>query len=125
MGRSPITILIRRWWRISRISRKPSGGAGRNSASPSMGTATGSARWTAARRLAYVARDGGPASARMKHLPHTAATPEIRIDCPDEKKFAIVEAAAKHFAKTYEVLTLDGARISFAHGWGLIRASNT
>src|SRR6185503_9554686 len=71
------------------------------------------ALFAAARLLAYVAREGGPLSARMRDLPKTFATPEIRVDCPDDRKFGIVEEAARHFAAKYEVLTLDGARISF------------
>jgi phosphomannomutase/phosphoglucomutase len=47
------------------------------------------------------------------------------VPCPDERKFAVVEQAAQHFAGRYDVLTLDGARISFPKGWGLVRASNT
>jgi phosphomannomutase/phosphoglucomutase len=55
----------------------------------------------------------------------TIATPEMRVDCPDERKFEIVERAARHFAAKYPVSTLDGVRITFAEGWGLLRASNT
>ena len=47
------------------------------------------------------------------------------IDCPDERKFEVVAAIAKHFAETHQVITIDGARILFEHGWGLVRASNT
>jgi phosphomannomutase/phosphoglucomutase len=83
------------------------------------------ALFAAARLLAYVAREGGPLSARLADVPKTYSTPEIRIDCPDDRKFAVVDAAAAHFAKSHEVLTLDGARISFPEGWGLLRASNT
>jgi len=83
------------------------------------------ALFAAARLLNYVARKGGPLSRLLADLPRTFATPELRVDCPDERKFAVVESAAEHFAAHYEVLTLDGARISFANGWGLVRASNT
>jgi phosphomannomutase/phosphoglucomutase len=83
------------------------------------------ALFAAARLLNYVARKGGPLSRLLADLPRTFATPELRVDCPDERKFAVVESAAEHFAARYEVLTLDGARISFAKGWGLVRASNT
>src|SRR5438034_4472021 len=83
------------------------------------------ALFAAARLLAYVAREGGPLSRRLADLPRTFATPELRVDCPDERKFAIVEQAAEHFAAGYPVATLDGVRISFAEGWGLLRASNT
>ena len=83
------------------------------------------ALFAAARLLAFVAREGGPLSRHLASLPRTFATPELRVDCPEDRKFAIVEAAARHFAARYEVLTLDGVRVSFAHGWGLVRASNT
>jgi phosphomannomutase/phosphoglucomutase len=83
------------------------------------------ALFAAARLLAYIARHGGPLSALLADLPKTFATPELRIDCADDRKFAIVEDAAHYFARRYEVLTLDGARVSFPSGWGLIRASNT
>jgi phosphomannomutase/phosphoglucomutase len=81
--------------------------------------------FAAARLLRYVARHDGPLSALLADLPQTVATPELRVDCPDERKFEIVAAAAAHFAARYDVLTLDGARVSFPSGWGLMRASNT
>ncbi len=83
------------------------------------------ALFAAARLLAFVAREGGPLSRHFASLPRTYSTPELRVECPEERKFAVVEAAARHFAARYEVLTLDGVRVSFAHGWGLVRASNT
>ncbi len=83
------------------------------------------ALFAAARLLSYVARHGGPLSSLLADLPNTFATPEIRVACPEERKFSIVEEAASHFADRYEVLTIDGVRISFAAGWGLLRASNT
>ncbi len=58
-------------------------------------------------------------------LPETFSTPELRTDCPDDVKFNVVEKIASHFAQTNEVITIDGARILFEHGWGLVRASNT
>jgi phosphomannomutase/phosphoglucomutase len=79
----------------------------------------------AARLLAYVAREGGPLSTLLADLPKPFSTPELRIDCPDELKFKVVERAAEFFAGRYDVLTLDGVRISFSDGWGLLRASNT
>ncbi len=81
--------------------------------------------FAAARLLAYLARREGPLSRLLADLPETIATPEIRVDCAEERKFDIVRDAAKHFGERYDVLTLDGARISFPNGWGLIRASNT
>jgi phosphomannomutase/phosphoglucomutase len=83
------------------------------------------ALFAAARLTAYVARNGGPLSRLMADIPATFTTPELRVDCPDERKFEVVEAAARHFASRYDVVTLDGVRISFPDGWGLLRASNT
>ena len=87
------------------------------------------ALFAAARLLAYVAREGGggedPLSRLLADLPKTYATPELRVDCADAKKFAIVQQAADDFKKKYAVFTLDGVRITFADGWGLLRASNT
>ncbi|HWZ28775.1 MAG TPA: phosphomannomutase/phosphoglucomutase [Gemmatimonadales bacterium] len=79
----------------------------------------------AARLLHYVAREGGPLSRLLADLPRTVNTPELRVDCPDERKFDVVERAAKYFAAKYPVSTLDGVRITFPTGWGLVRASNT
>jgi len=83
------------------------------------------ALFAAARLLAYLARRPGPLSTLLADLPRTYATPEIRVECPEERKFDIVAEAARHFAQHHEVLTLDGARVSFPEGWGLLRASNT
>jgi phosphomannomutase/phosphoglucomutase len=83
------------------------------------------ALFAAARLLHYVAREGGPLSRLLADLPPTVSTPELRVDCADERKFAVVERAAAHFAAKYPVFTLDGVRITFADGWGLLRASNT
>ena len=57
-------------------------------------------------------------------IPKSYSTPEIRVDCPEEIKFKVSEAAKSLFNE-YETLTIDGVRIKFAHGWGLVRASNT
>src|SRR3989440_290987 len=83
------------------------------------------ALFAAARLLRYLAEQGGPLSRHFADLPATVSTPELRVDCPDEHKFAIVERAARHFAAKYPVVTLDGVRITFKDGWGLLRASNT
>jgi phosphomannomutase/phosphoglucomutase len=83
------------------------------------------ALFAAARLLHYVAKEGGPLSKLLADLPKTYATPEMRVDCPDEKKFDVVQQAAKDFAKQYPVSTLDGVRVTFPQGWGLLRASNT
>ena len=58
-------------------------------------------------------------------LPKYVSTPEIRITCPDEDKFQVVEQLTKDFKKDYEVVDVDGARVQFGDGWGLVRVSNT
>ena len=60
----------------------------------------------------------------LSDIPKSVSTPEIRLDCPDDVKFAVVDKAKSAFPE-YEVNTLDGARITFSDGWGLVRASNT
>ena len=80
----------------------------------------------AAARLLEIVSMGPPGVARLlADLPETFATPEIRIECPDEVKFGVVERAAAYFAERYDVNTIDGVRIAFPEGWGLLRASNT
>lgn len=83
------------------------------------------ALFAAARLLRYVAEQGGPLSRLLADLPATVTTPELRVECSDERKFEIVERAAQYFGAKYPVSTLDGVRISFGDGWGLVRASNT
>jgi phosphomannomutase/phosphoglucomutase len=83
------------------------------------------APFAAARLLAYLARKTGPLSRLMADIPRTFTTPEIRVDCPDDRKVDVVERAARHFGKKYDVVTLDGVRMAFKNGWGLLRASNT
>ena len=83
------------------------------------------ALFAAARLLAYVAQEGGPLSRLLADLPKTYSTPELRVDCPDEQKFEIVAQAATDFKQKFPVFTLDGVRITFPEGWGLLRASNT
>ncbi len=61
----------------------------------------------------------------VDELPTFVSTPEIRIDCPDEDKFQVVEALTKEFKEEYDVVDVDGARVLFGDGWGLVRVSNT
>ena len=53
------------------------------------------------------------------------STPEIRVDTPDEIKFEVVRHVADHFRRARQIVDVDGARILFPEGWGLVRASNT
>ncbi len=61
----------------------------------------------------------------LADVPRYYSTPEIRVDYPDEEKFQVVAALVDHFKKEYEVVDVDGARVLFGDGWGLVRASNT
>ncbi len=83
------------------------------------------ALYAACRLLEIVANSTTPLSAELDGLPVTFATPEIRVDCADEKKFAVVAAVREFFQRDHEVITIDGARVQFPKGWGLVRASNT
>lgn len=64
-------------------------------------------------------------SSLLSDLPKTFSTPEIRVDCPDESKFEIVELLKKRLLPQYKINDVDGVRILFNDGWGLVRASNT
>jgi phosphomannomutase/phosphoglucomutase len=80
----------------------------------------------AALRLAeLVERAGRPLSELAAAIPSYPSTPEIRVDCPEERKFAVVAEAVDHYRKGHEVVAIDGARVAFADGWALVRASNT
>lgn len=82
--------------------------------------------YAACRILEVVAKAGKPIAELLADLPPAVATPEIRVDCPDALKFRIAECAKEKFrAAGYEIIDIDGVRVKFADGWGLIRASNT
>jgi len=61
----------------------------------------------------------------VDELPKLHSTPELRVDCPDGIKFDVVKKAVEHFKKHHEVVDVDGVRVKFSDGWGLVRASNT
>jgi phosphomannomutase/phosphoglucomutase len=77
------------------------------------------------RLLQIVAQSGRPLSTLLADLPKSTSTPEIRVDCPDETKFIIAERAKEYFRQRYDIIDVDGVRVRFPEGWGLIRASNT
>jgi len=83
--------------------------------------------YAAGRLLRILAAETRPLSAMVDELPQSryVSTPELRLDCTDERKFAIVDAVREHFAARHEVIDIDGARVQFGDGWALIRASNT
>lgn len=61
----------------------------------------------------------------LGEMPKLLATPEIIMSAPDDVKFKIIDAVRDRLQDQYEVITVDGARAVFEHGWGLVRASNT
>lgn len=66
----------------------------------------------------------------LADVPKTVSTPEIRFDCPEHIKFKLVQKAVEFFrdgarAGGYKVVDIDGARVEWADGWGLVRPSNT
>jgi phosphomannomutase/phosphoglucomutase len=77
------------------------------------------------RLLEIVAESDKPLDELLADVPETHSTPELRVDTPDEVKFDIVKRVLAHYRATHDVLDVDGARISFPGGWGLVRASNT
>jgi len=83
------------------------------------------ALYATCRLMEIVANSGSPLSAQIEGLPRTVNTPELRVDCSDELKFGVVAKVAESFSKTHEVITVDGVRVLFPHGWGLVRSSNT
>jgi phosphomannomutase/phosphoglucomutase len=83
------------------------------------------ALYAACRLIEIVATSGRPLSHQLAGLPKMVNTPEIRIDSDDEKKFGLVAKVKEHYQRTHEVIDVDGVRVKFPHGWGLLRASNT
>ncbi len=83
------------------------------------------ALYSACRLIEIVAKSGQPLSAQLAGVPKMVSTPEIRVDCPDELKFDLVARVAEHFKKQYKTIDIDGVRVIFPDGWGLLRASNT
>lgn len=83
------------------------------------------ATYAACRLLEILSATNGTLSDLLSDVPKTYSTPEIRLDCPDRRKFEIVAEITERFRRTHNVIDIDGARILFDDGWGLIRASNT
>ena len=83
------------------------------------------ALYGAARLLRIVADSGRPVRELLANVPEFVSTPEIRVDCDDRLKFEIVQRAVDHFRSRHDVIDVDGVRVLYGDGWGLIRASNT
>ena len=83
------------------------------------------ALYGAARLLRILAAGKQTIKQALADVPDFVSTPEIRIDVDEEKKFDLVDRAVKHFKSKHKVIDVDGVRVLFGDGWGLIRASNT
>ena len=83
------------------------------------------ALYAACRLIEIVAASGKPLSAQLADLPKTVTTPEIRFDCPDELKFEVVRRCTEVLRARHRTVDVDGVRVIFPQGWGLVRASNT
>ena len=79
----------------------------------------------AARLLRILADANASVSGLLADVPRFVSTPEIRVEVPEERKFGIVEDAVQHFRARHDVIDVDGVRVLFGDGWGLVRASNT
>ena len=77
------------------------------------------------RLLEILSAANEPLSTMLSDVPETFSTPELRVDCPDDLKFDVVGRVLEHYRRTHTVVDVDGARILFEDGWGLVRASNT
>ena len=81
--------------------------------------------YSSARLLELLTHTDRSLGALLADVPKTFSTPEIRVDCPEDKKFALVQRAQEWFKARYQAVTVDGVRVVFPDGWGLVRASNT
>ncbi len=77
------------------------------------------------RLIEILSRSDSTLTELLADVPPTFSTPELRVDCPDEIKFSVVEKVKAHFKKNFPVIDIDGVRVIFPGGWGLLRASNT
>lgn len=83
------------------------------------------ALYAGARLISLLSQSEQTITEMLQDVPRYYATPEIRLPSTDSEKFMIVGKVREHFRTRYEVNDIDGARIMFPHGWGLVRASNT
>jgi phosphomannomutase/phosphoglucomutase len=81
--------------------------------------------YASCRLLEILSKTGKGVIELLADLPPSYTTPEIRVDCPDEVKFQIAEGVRERFRGHYEIVDVDGVRVKFPEGWGLVRASNT
>ncbi|HHW02592.1 MAG TPA: phosphomannomutase/phosphoglucomutase [Thermoanaerobacterales bacterium] len=83
------------------------------------------ALYAAARLLRILSKTSRKLSELLSDVPRYYSTPELRVHCPDEEKFRKVEEVKEYFRDKYPMIEVDGARVLFPEGWGLVRSSNT
>jgi phosphomannomutase len=83
------------------------------------------ALYGAARLLRIVADANQSVTQLLADVPKFVSTPELRVEVAEAKKFGLVDKAVEHFSSRYDTVGVDGVRVNFGDGWGLIRASNT
>lgn len=81
--------------------------------------------YASCRLIEILSKTGKRISDLLSDVPQTYSTPEIRVSCPDKKKFVVVEKVTDFFRQNHNIIDIDGVRVLFEDGWGLIRASNT
>lgn len=82
--------------------------------------------YASARLVELLSQSDRTVSQLLHDLPEYFSTPEIRVDTVnDEEKFRIADQAKNYFSENFKVIDIDGVRILFGDGWGLVRASNT
>jgi phosphomannomutase/phosphoglucomutase len=81
--------------------------------------------YASCRLMEILSSTGKKISELLSDVPRTVTTPEIRVACPDHIKFNVVEKVTAYFKAHHDVIDIDGVRVLFPDGWGLVRASNT
>jgi len=81
--------------------------------------------YASVRLLRILSDEKRPLSEFLSDVRKTYSTPEIRVDCPDDKKFNVVSEVTNYYRGKYPIIDVDGVRVKFPTGWGLVRASNT
>jgi phosphomannomutase/phosphoglucomutase len=77
------------------------------------------------RLFEILSRSPGSLSSLLADVPRYFITPEIRVDCPDRIKFKVIEDLRRALAPGHRIIDIDGLRVVYGDGWGLVRASNT
>jgi phosphomannomutase/phosphoglucomutase len=82
--------------------------------------------YSSCRLVEILSKSDMPLSDMLSDVPRMYSTPEIRMECPEDIKFEVVKELTNYFkSNDFQVIDVDGARVTFDDGWGLVRASNT